>query len=62
MSALSDAVAAFLAKYPPEAELEWKGKGRPRIGTESDPNAKVAWAATLTAASERHQRNDGGVV
>ena len=59
MSDLTDAIAAFLEKYPPHAELEWQGKP-PRIGGESDSNATVAWSATLTAASERHARNNGG--
>lgn len=55
MTPLSQAIHDFLAKYPPEVNLEWGGTP-PRTGSQHDPNPKVAWAATLTAASERHQR------
>lgn len=58
MSDLTDAIAAFLEKYPADARMEWQGKP-PRIGPESDPNATVAWAATLTNASQRHNSHNG---
>jgi hypothetical protein len=57
VSDLTAAIDEFLAKYPPDAQLEWQGRA-PRTGRVDDPNPQTAWAATLTAACDKHTRNN----
>ena len=52
MSDLTEAIDAFLAKYPPNAHMEWRTPPR-------RPHDVIrTWADDLTESAQRHAKNN----
>lgn len=49
---LGEAIEEFLAKYPDNVRMEWRGRG-PDVG--SDTNPQQVWARDLVRSAERHR-------